>query len=399
MQEGHRFEDRGEIGRGGMSSVRRVFDRDIGRDVAVKSVAPASDAAALDELLAEARIVGGLEHPNIVPVYDWLRSAPGDARLVMRLVEGPTLATLLAEESEPPVLGLRLERLLNIFLRICDAVAFAHTRGVIHCDINPRNVMVGSHGQVYLMDWGLALVRRTAQRTGPPGVGYVIGGTPAYMAPEQARGTVGEIDERTDVYGLGAMLYEFLTLRAPHAAADVPNALASAQRGSVPAPDDVVPNRLVPAALSAIAMRALAAEREARHPSVVTLKTDVENFVRAGGWFAARHFPAGALILREGDPSDVAYIVTQGRCEVSRTTSSGERTRLRVVGPGEIFGEVGLVTSTPRLADVHALSDVTALLVTPDALERELSRSGWVRGFIAAAVTRFAELDLAQRRE
>jgi len=395
MPDSRRFEDRGELGRGGMSIVRRVFDREIGREVAVKSVVPGADGVT-DELIAEARTVGRLEHPNVVPVYDVLRDPAGD-QMIMRVVEGRTLATLLHEEAEAPVLGLRLEQLLQIFLKVCDAVGFAHSRGVIHCDINPRNVMVGTHGQVYLMDWGLAVVRSTVDHEHPPEDAPSVGGTPAYMAPEQARGRFADIDERTDVYGLGALLYEFLTLRAPHAAATAREALASAWRGSVRAPEDVVPDRMVPAALSAIAMRALAVEATDRHPSVVALRTEVEEFLRAGGWFAAASFPAGARILHEGDPSDVAYIVTKGRCEVSRTTASGGRTRLRIVGPGEIFGEVGLVTATPRLADVHALTDVTALVVTPAALERELSRSGWVRAFIAAAVARFAELDLAQR--
>ena len=398
MPDAGRFEDRGEIGRGGMGTVRRVFDRDIGRDVAVK-VPLASDAGIDGELIAEGRIVGRLEHPNIVPVYDLVcGEGAGDVRLVMRLVEGRPLAALLAEEPDAPVLGLRLEQLLQIFLKVCDAVAFAHSRGVIHCDVNARNVMVGSHGQVYLVDWGLALAGQGAR--GPARTDdQVVGGTPGYMAPEQAWGRLAEIDERTDVYGLGSMLYEFLTLRAPHAASSATDALASARRGTVRAPEEVAPDRMVPAALSRIAMRALAAEREARHPDVAALRTDVESFLRAGGWFAARRFPIGSLIVREGDLSDVAYIITEGQCEVSRATASGGRTRLRTVGPGEIFGEVGLVAGTPRLADVHAITDVVVLVVTPSALDRELERSGWVRAFINAAVARFMELDLAQRRD
>jgi eukaryotic-like serine/threonine-protein kinase len=396
MPDGRRFEDRGELGRGGMSVVWRAHDHDIGRDVAMKSVLARVGGGASDELIEEARIVGRLEHPNVVPIYDLVRDpSMSDCRLIMRVVEGRTLAALLGEEPEAPVLGVRLERLLQIFLKVCDAVAFAHSRGVIHSDINPRNVMVGSYGEVYLMDWGLALDRRTdvpATRDDAD-----VGGTPAYMSPEQTRGRLAEIDERTDVYGLGTLLYEFLTLRPPHAAPTGWDSLASARSGVVIAPEDVLPDRMVPAALSAIAMRALAAEPTARHPNVAALRADVEEFVRAGGWFPARRFAAGSVILRDGDTSDVAYIITEGRCEVSRISATGERIRLRVVGPGEIFGEVGLVTGARRLADVHAVTDVTALVVTPAALERELSRTGWVRAFIAAAVARFAELDLAQR--
>lgn len=397
MADGRRFEGRGELGRGGLSIVRRAFDREIGRDVAVKSLLPGTDACAA-ELVEEARIVGRLEHPSVVPIYDMVRDGPtSDPQLVMRVVEGHTLATLLGEESEAPVLGARLEQLLQIFLKVCDAVAFAHDRGVIHCDINPRNVMVGTHGEVYLLDWGLALTRGETTETPSPAEGGILGGTPAFMAPEQANGRLAEIDERTDVYLLGGMLYVFLTLRPPHAAPTLSEALALAQDGAVRVPETVLREGVVPAALSAIAMRALSVDRAARYPTVAALRADVETFLRAGGWFAARRFPAGTLILREGDASDVAYIVTEGRCEVSRITARGDRARLRVVGPGEIFGEIGLVTARPRVADVHALTDVTALVVTPAALERELSRSGWVRAFINAAVARFAELDLLQR--
>jgi serine/threonine-protein kinase len=399
MPDGRRFESRGELGRGGLSVVRRAFDREIGRDVAVKSLLPGSDACA-DELVEEARIVGRLEHPSVVPIYDMVRDGPtSDPQLVMRVVEGHTLAALLGEESEAPVIGARLEQLLQIFLKVCDAVAFAHDHGVVHCDINPRNVMVGTHGEVYLLDWGLALTRGGATQIPSPGGDGVVGGTPAYMAPEQANGRLADIDERTDVYLLGGMLYVFLTLRPPHAAPTLSEAIALAREGAVRVPEEVLRDGMVPAALSAIAMRALAVDRAARYPSVTALRADVETFLRGGGWFAARRFPAGALILREGDASDVAYIVTEGRCEVSRITARGDRTSLRVVGPGEVFGEIGLVTATPRVADVHALTDVTALVVTSAALERELSRSGWVRAFITAAVARFAELDLLQRRD
>lgn len=382
-----------------MSIVRRVFDAEIGREVAIKSLLDAGDPSTAVALVDEARTVGGLEHPNVVPVYDLLRDDPdGRPRLVMRAIDARTLAAALAEETEAPILGLRLEHLLHVFLKVCDAVAFAHSRGVLHCDINPRNVMVGTHGQVYLVDWGLALTSANRPSEDSPAGGHAIRGTPAYMAPEQVTAGAAKLDERTDVYGLGAILYEFLTLRPPHAAPTAWEALQLAARAVRP-PEDVLPDRMIPAALSGIAMRALALEPSARYPTVEALRGDVETFLRTGGWFAARRFPAGASILREGDPSDVAYIVTAGRCTVSRPSPGGGRTLLRTVGPGEIFGEVGLVSGTPRLADVHAETDVSTLVVTRDALERELARSTWVRAFIQAAVARFAELDVAQRRD
>jgi CRP-like cAMP-binding protein len=145
-------------------------------------------------------------------------------------------------------------------------------------------------------------------------------------------------------------------------------------------------------------MRALAADRKERHQTVDALRGDLESFLRSGGWFVARRFPRGAVMLREGDESDGAYIVSQGTCEVHRTV--GDRTEsLRVVGPGGVVGEVGLITAAQRVANVRALTDVTALVVTPAALEQELERASWMRAFVEAAIVRFIELDDVRRRD
>src|SRR5262249_28046995 len=139
----------------------------------------------------------------------------GTARLLMKLVEGQTLESLLQEAAEPPS-GMRLERLLEVVLKVCDALSFAHSRGMIHRVLHPKKVMMGSTGQVYVMDWGLAVKRDELAPRGPAPSGATFSsGTPAYMAPEQAWGRTDEIDERTDVFGIGAILYEMLTLRAP----------------------------------------------------------------------------------------------------------------------------------------------------------------------------------------
>jgi CRP-like cAMP-binding protein len=164
------------------------------------------------------------------------------------------------------------------------------------------------------------------------------------------------------------------------------------------APDVVAAESGPPARLCEIIMRALAPDREERYQTVEALREDLESFLRSGGWFVARRFPRGTVVLREGDEGDGAYIVSQGMCEVYR--SVGDRTEiLRVVGPGGVVGEVGLFTGARRVASVRAVTDVTALVVTPDALERELGRASWMRAFVEAAVVRFIELDQVRRRE
>src|SRR5262249_39654183 len=149
-----RFEDEGEVGRGGMGAVHRALDRRLLRRVAIKRCDPTVDAEERRLFVEEAQVMAQLDHPNIVPVHDLEPGCAGDPpRFIMKLVEGRTLAEVLAERREPPVAGPELDELLRVFGKVCEAVSFAHSRGVVHRDLNPMNVMVGTHGQVYLMDW------------------------------------------------------------------------------------------------------------------------------------------------------------------------------------------------------------------------------------------------------
>jgi serine/threonine protein kinase len=386
-----RYDDRGEIARGGMAAVHEVWDNLLGRRLALKELLPDGGTTGTDQFVDEARIMGVLDHPNVLPVYD-LFFGPDDGmpRLLMKLVEGVTLSKLLHETGAPPS-GARLEHLLDIILKVCDAISFAHSRGVIHRDLHPRNVMVGSHGQVYVMDWGLAVRRAAAPlRMRPAGASFGSG-TGAYMAPEQAWGRDEDIDERTDVFGIGGMLYEILTLRPPFGGPTFRDALALARRGEI-----VPPGGAVPAQLCDIVMRALSPDRNDRHPSVEALRDALAGFLRSGGWFPAQRFPAGTLLLREDDVGDRAYILSRGTCEVFRTLGARTET-LRTVGPGGVVGEIGLFAGSRRVASVRAITDVTALVVTRETLEQEFGRASWMRVFVDAAIERFAELDAVRR--
>ena len=398
-----RFEDAGEIARGGMSSVRRVFDKLILREVAMKVLDPTRSFDELAHFVEEAQITGQLDHPNIVPVHDIEMDEQGlPTRFTMKLVRGQTLETLARERGgiAPPA-AERSEELLQVFLRVCDAVAFAHSRGVIHRDLKPSNVMVGTHGQVYVMDWGIAILRDAArladssalpriQHSGDtvPETAGSLTGTPSFMAPEQALGNVQEIDERTDVYGLGGILYYLLTLHPPHDGEDAEDSLRLARAGSVPRPDDCA----LPPALCGIAMRALSERPADRHASVIELKRDVEAFLRGGGWFSQRHFAQGCVILQEGGNPDAAYIIQEGECDLFKAVG-GEQTFVCTLGPGEVFGETAIFTSGTRTATVVAKTDVITIVVTREALERELDRSPWLRAFVRAVALRFVDLD------
>ncbi|MBA4064692.1 MAG: hypothetical protein C0501_13455 [Isosphaera sp.] len=209
------------IGQGGMGVVYAARELELDREVAIKFLGPGGEGSgtAVRRFETEARITAALAHPNIPPVYAHGRLADGRPYLVMKRIRGGTLHDLLQERADP---AADLPRLLQIFEQVCQAVGFAHRHGVIHRDLKPRNVMVGSFGEVQVMDWGLA--KRTARpdsKTDPEAGGVTITGqgmgTPAYMPPEQAKGEWEQVDARADVFALGAILCTVLTGEPPYA--------------------------------------------------------------------------------------------------------------------------------------------------------------------------------------
>jgi serine/threonine-protein kinase len=251
-----RFLVAGEIGRGGIGVVLKGRDTDLGREVAIKTLREeyAARPEMVRRLLEEAQIGGQLQHPGVLPVYEMGLDPGRRPYFAMKLVRGRTLAALLADRADP---AADRRRFVAVFEQVCQTVAYAHARGVIHRDLKPSNVMVGGFGEVQVVDWGLAKVLgRDAPSDEPvegaleplsdegtvatPGRGISgprsgseagsVLGTPAYMAPEQARGEVENLDERCDVFALGALLCEILTGRPPYSGAPA-EALRQASAG------------------------------------------------------------------------------------------------------------------------------------------------------------------------
>jgi serine/threonine protein kinase len=321
---GQRYRVLSEIARGGMGAVLRAADCDIRREVAVKYLLDQADERKKARFVEEAQITGQLEHPNIVPIHELGVDAKGRLFFSMKMVRGRSLQQVLAELRDYPRTAEKeypLSRLLTVFVNVCHALSYAHSRGVVHRDLKPANVMIGDFGEVYVMDWGLAKVLEpggskdapTAVIQGSanpsfswveePAHGGAIGsvktsrqaaddqtvdgtilGTPLYMPPEQAVGNVAAIDERSDVYSLGAMLYEILTLQAPiekeggHLAI-----LMRVSQGEIKAPALRTPQRAragkIPKELAAVAMKALAKKPDQRYPSVELMRRDIERFL------------------------------------------------------------------------------------------------------------------------
>lgn len=396
----------GLVARGGMGSVYRGLDTRLERTVAVKTL----DAALshrddlVKRFILEAQITGGLEHPNIVPVHLLGEDADGLPCFSMKLVEGNTLSREIHHGAGLPWPSGRLDRLVEVLVKVCDAVAFAHSRGVVHGDIKPLNVMVGEFGQVYVMDWGVARVLDAAafgrHDVETPEKTYdangrerpQLFGTPAYMAPEQAIGVTEFVDTRTDVFMLGAVLYEMLTGTAPHQGQNVMEVVWNAARCEITPPELRAPGLGLPEGLCRTAMRALAAQRSDRYTTVLAFKADLERYLRGLDRFPVVRFAPGDLVIEEGTPGEDAYLIESGRCLAFKTVE-GRKVPLREMGPGEVFGETAVFTAKPRTASIEAIETLVLLRVTRSALSAQLGLDSHSGAFVRALAERFRQLD------
>jgi serine/threonine-protein kinase len=382
-----------------MGTIYDVFDEKLNRRVAIKALHPllAGSENELSTFVREARRTAKLEHPCIVPVHDLFTDIEHEsASFVMKFVEGETLSSWIQREGGTmgSIGGRTLERALQILIRICDAMAFAHTHEVLHLDLKPDNVMIGAHGEVYLMDWGIAVdCERTASGRLKPKIDRPsVRGTLSHMAPEQLDWMMSRVDERTDIYGLGGLLYEILTGRSPFEPTGSPEDLLTLREHRVKPPQEVVAGAVLPPGLCVIATKALAFDAEDRYPDVTAFRTALEDFLRGGGWFATRSFAKGEAIVREGEQGDAAYILVEGECDILKAQGDEQRF-IRRLQSGEIFGETALLATGIRTATVRAASAVTVLVVTRETLERELEGRGWLETLVRALARRYAEAD------
>jgi tRNA A-37 threonylcarbamoyl transferase component Bud32 len=291
-----RYERTCLLAEGGLGRLYVARDTVLNRCVALKEIKPAylDDPEARRRFLLEAQVTGQLEHPNIVPIHELaIRPEDGSPYYTMRLVAGRTFRVAITDYHRRRKPGSidRLEqtRLLTAFIEVCQAIAYAHSRGVVHRDLKPENILLGNFGEVVVLDWGLAKVVRMAPDSGMSPVsptsdvnaektlaGEVLG-TPAYMAPEQASGQVDLIDARTDVYALGAILYEILTGRKPHEGASIQEVLGKAATALAPSARLVEPS--TPSSLDAICGRAMAREQNQRYASAAEMAQEVQRYL------------------------------------------------------------------------------------------------------------------------
>ena len=298
-----RFEVLSRYEEGGLGEVLIAYDRQLRREVAIKQIKPRwqSNEEARQRFVQEAEVTGKLEHPGVVPVYAMGTWDDGRDYYAMRFIEGDTLGEVIdryheARKRDDPDQRRELRNLLNRFVDVCNTIDYAHSKNVLHRDIKPSNIMVGPYGETLVLDWGLAKLldvavdesmtsellgdlrdRASGSGSTPTQVGGRVG-TPQYMSPEQASGELDEIGIRTDIYLLGATLYQILTGQPPHQEESISRLLANVSSGILTLPREVDSN--VPRALEAICCKAMQTDAVDRYGSAALLAADVE------GWLA-----------------------------------------------------------------------------------------------------------------
>jgi len=434
---GRRYSPRGEIARGGMGVVLRMWDSDLRRNLAMKVMLDrkqgggARDASAearkIARFLEEAQITGQLDHPGIVPVHELGLNDAGQLFFTMRLVRGRSLRTifeLVHDERE----GWTVARALGVILRVCEAMAYAHTKRVVHRDIKPANIMVGRFGEVYVMDWGLAKVMgrkdmhdlrletaetaseaadpgaapappsaaaaqgaeareptdsmasavfaaeapARAPATGPGGAGSAgapdhsgsplhtmdgtVVGTPSYMSPEQAQGQTDQIGPHSDIYSVGALLYQLLTGQMPYidpGARATPHAVLQAVREGPPRRIHVIDPK-VPPELVAICEKAMARSIDARYASMEAMADDLRAFLEGR---VVRTYEAGAL--------------AEARKWVERNKGSASVLAVALLALAVLFADLVRTNDSLRASNAAKSASENAANQAREALERK----------------------------
>ena len=336
------------LAHGGLGELFLALDPELDRKVALKELRDfhAHDPISQSRFLLEAKVTGRLEHPGIVPVYGLGRHVDGRPYYAMRFIEGETLKQaierfhqLVDAGGEPGARELAFRRLLNSFVDACNAVAYAHSRGVVHRDLKPDNIMLGPFGETLVVDWGIAkplaeIAGKEADTFSPAALaeessltrpGTAIG-TPEYMSPEQAAGNLARVDRASDIYSLGATLYCLLVGQGPFPSGSVADVLERVRRGIFPAPRRL--RRSIDPTLEAICLKAMALEQQERHATALALAGEIE------AWLADVRFRGEQERAQDDVKRSLVRLCIERASQSLRPRYARRRDALAVPSPG-----------------------------------------------------------------
>jgi serine/threonine-protein kinase len=398
-----RYTESSPLGEGGMGAVLSCADRQIGRKVAMKVIRKAfrKRGDLESRFLREARVQGQLEHPSVVPVYDLGVDPDGAVYFTMKRVRGTTLEHVLHDlargDWEAQATHSR-RRLLTAFSSVCLAVEFAHRRGVLHRDLKPANVMLGDFGEVYVLDWGLARVTGQAEADAlepvdvegahvPTRIGSVLG-TPGYMSPEQLEGRHDELGPASDVYSLGAILFELLTLEPLHRGSNIEALMTSTLLGAEARPSVRAPHADVPPELEAIVVRALERDPRDRFENARELSRSIERYLDGERDVTLRAELAAEHARAAREAHDLAVRGGELSLEHRRRAmqSIGRSLALDPTNEEALREMAGLLSAPPDVLPPEVTTEIAS------NERHKLRWVGWVGGFAYASVLVFLPL-------
>ncbi len=393
------------IGEGGFGQVSSCFDRFTHRLVARKTLKPSqrNNLPQMRAMINESRLVSYLEHPGIVPLHDVYIDEENNFCYTMKYIEGEPLSEWMRQHA------LRRQPFptawcLRIFTKICETLSYAHDRGVLHLDIKPANIMLGTHGEVMVLDWGsgrlfqperyenyLRHIGRKEEIEPLVNLEDRLIGTPPYLSPEQVRGHKDKLNPATDVFCAGVLFYQMLTGYSPFSTKTTQKFVQELMHKS---PKTLHERRTdIPMRLSQIGAKMIAKKQEERYQDFREVLQDLQDFHTQGSDFEVRTYDAHEVIFNQGEVGDHAFQIIDGVVEIS-VMVEGESKIIAVQGRGEIIGELAVFTKQPRTATVRAVQPTTVQLLTAENINNELEKlHPWVGHMIYRLSQKFIDLN------
>ncbi|MFM1943913.1 MAG: hypothetical protein RI897_2895 [Verrucomicrobiota bacterium] len=396
-----------EVGEGGLSSVGSFYDSRLNRVVALKTLQ--EEHVGNEELVRffinEAKLLGYLDHPGVVPVFDTFLREKDTPCYTMKLCQGLSLASLLDAYKGPNRGPIPLARTVEIFTKLAETLAYVHDKGVLHLDLKPDNIIVGTYGEVILLDWGSARLyssekfyEHLGQHTEDTEVAYfekeresLVLGTPRYMSPEQVAGEREHLTCASDLFSAGIILYEMLTSLHPFPAKKPSELMDQVLKHDPPRPHEI--NREIPRKLSHICWKMLAKKPEDRYQGFHEVLEELASYHGVGDGFPVQDYIPGEVIFNEGDSGEYAFLIMSGEVEILKEIGEPEPKVIARLGVGEIVGELAVISHSPRTAAARAATPVRIRILSKADIEQELEKlSPWVSKMISGLTGRFIDL-------